>query len=117
MAYRALSDREWAEVAEVFPKQHMGRPRRWSDRECLEAVLYVLSTGCRWKELPSSFPPKSTAYDRYVYWVREGILQKALRRARRRLTAGKIFYIDSSLRASKKGALRGESRKIKGQQN
>jgi transposase len=116
MAYRALSDREWAEVAEVFPKQHMGRPRQWTDRQCLEAVLYVLNTGC-WKELPSGFPPKSTAYDRYVYWVREGILQKALHRARKRLTVGKIFYIDSSLKASKKGALRRKSREVKGQQN
>jgi transposase len=80
-------------------------------------VLYVLNTGCRWKELPSDFPPKSTAYDRFVFWIRQGILAKALSQVRRRLPVGKVFYLDSSVRTAKKGQVRRKSWKVQGQQN
>ena len=48
-----------------FPAQVMGRPRKWSDRDCLDAILYLLYSGCRWSELGPEFPPRSTVHDRF----------------------------------------------------
>jgi (E)-4-hydroxy-3-methylbut-2-enyl-diphosphate synthase len=66
----------------------MGRPRKWSDRNCFEAVLYGLDTGCRWRELPAGFPPKSTVYNRFIFWIKSGTFAKALKRTRKRMALG-----------------------------
>ena len=56
-----LSDAEWALVAPLIPpSKHGGRPRSVNVREVLNAIFYVLWTGCQWKALPKDFPPKST---------------------------------------------------------
>jgi len=47
------------------------------DRVCMEAILYVLRTGCQWKALDATrFCPGSTAHDRFQLWVRQGVFQK-----------------------------------------
>jgi putative transposase len=38
----------------------------------LDAIFYVLYTGCRWEELPRTFPPKSTVHKRFQVWEEEG---------------------------------------------
>lgn len=53
-----------------------GRPRK-SDRVCLDAIFYVLRTGCQWKALNATrFCPGSTAHDRFQEWVEAGVFQK-----------------------------------------
>ena len=53
-----------------------GRPRR-SDRDCLDAIFYVLRTGCQWKALDATgICPGSTAHDRFQEWVRQGVFLK-----------------------------------------
>lgn len=116
MAYRRLNDLEWGLIEACFPDQHMGRPRRWGDRACLDAVLYVLHTGCRWSEIPDGFPPKSTTYDRFVLWAKTGIMAKIFKRLRRRLPLGKVFYLDSTVKPSKKGQICGSGSEGQGQQ-
>ena len=50
-----------------------GRPRA-PDRLCLEAILFVLRTGCQWKALDATrFCPGSTAHDRFQEWVQAGV--------------------------------------------
>jgi putative transposase len=50
-----------------------GRPRK-SDRVCMEAILFVLRTGCQWKALDATrFCPASTAHDRFQEWVEAGV--------------------------------------------
>ena len=56
-----LTDAEWALVAPLIrPARRGGRPRRVDVREVLNAILYVLWTGCQWKALPKDLPPRST---------------------------------------------------------
>lgn len=46
------------------------------DRVCMEAILFVLRTGCQWKALDATrFCPGSTAHDRFQRWVKEGVFQ------------------------------------------
>ena len=61
MARRAyqtdLSDAEWSYIGPHLPAQKTtGRPRIHSLREILDAVFYVLKTGCQWRMLPREFP-------------------------------------------------------------
>lgn len=45
MAYRRLNEQDWELIWACFPDQVMGRPRKWSDRDCLDAILYLLHSG------------------------------------------------------------------------
>jgi transposase len=45
-------------------------------REVLNAIFYVLWTGCQWKALPKDFPPKSTVYDYLDLWEWDGTLER-----------------------------------------
>src|ERR671921_904062 len=58
---RDLTDAEWALVEPLIrPAKRGGRPRTVNVREVLNAVFYVLWTGCQWKALPKDLPPRST---------------------------------------------------------
>lgn len=59
-----LTDAEWALIEPVLPKAAAtGRPRAWPMREIVNAVLFILRSGCPWRMLPDHFPPRSTVWD------------------------------------------------------
>ena len=64
-----LSDEEWALVEPLLPPE-----RRVSRRDVLDAILYVLTTGCQWRQLPKDLPPKSTVHDYLIDWQSDGTL-------------------------------------------
>jgi transposase len=66
-----VSDEEWA-----FVEPHLPPQRRTDRREVLNAILYVLTTGCQWKQPPKDFPPKSTVHDYFVEWHCDGTLTR-----------------------------------------
>jgi transposase len=45
-------------------------------REVLNAIFYVLSTGCQWQALPKDLPPKSTAHSYFMQWDWDGTLER-----------------------------------------
>jgi transposase len=70
-----MTDAEWALVEpQIPPAKHGGRKRSVDVREVLNAIFYVLSTGCQWKALPKDLPPKSTVYDYLDLWEWDGTL-------------------------------------------
>lgn len=59
-----LTDAEFALIVPFLPQaKRGGRPRTTEMREVLNAILYLLRTGCQWRMLPQEFPPRSTVYD------------------------------------------------------
>jgi putative transposase len=83
-----LTDAEWAYLAPLVPgpAQH-GRPRRWALRLLVNAMFYVLRTGCPWRYLPREYPPWQTTYTTFRQWRLHGVWQRiheALRRTVRR---------------------------------
>jgi transposase len=52
----------------IPPAKRGGRRREVNVREVLNAVFYVLSTGCQWQALPKDLPPKSTAHYYFMLW-------------------------------------------------
>ena len=83
------TDREWAVLGPLVPGPLPGgRPLKHDRREIVDAVLYVLRTGCSWRSLPHDYPPWQTAYDWFRRWRLDGTWERmngALReRVRRR---------------------------------
>lgn len=60
-----LSDKEWGLLALLLPKPTMGRPRQHEERELLNAIWYVLRSGCSWRMLPHDFPAWQSVYSSF----------------------------------------------------
>ena len=72
-----LTDAEWALVRPMIrPAKRGGRPRTVDIREVLNAIFYVLSTGCQWPALPKDLPPKSTVWDYFSPWEWDGTIER-----------------------------------------
>ena len=70
-----LTDAEWALARPFVEIQHRGSgQRRVELREVLNAVFYLLGTGCQWRALPKDLPPRSTVHDYFVRWQCDGTL-------------------------------------------
>jgi transposase len=54
------------------PPSAIGRPRRTDLRRVLEAMFYMASTGCQWRQLSREFPPYSTVQTYFYRWSRDG---------------------------------------------
>jgi putative transposase len=73
-----LTDGEWAIVAPLLPMPaRTGRPWRWSIREVMNAIFYVLRSGCPWRMVPDCFPPATTVY-RWFVRLREDSVFEAM---------------------------------------
>ncbi|SFQ47962.1 Transposase, partial [Actinomadura madurae] len=74
-----LTDEEWALVQPLLPPAGSGgRPEKHSRREIVDAVLYVVRTGCPWRQLPADFPPWQTVYWYFVRWEKQRVTLRLL---------------------------------------
>ena len=85
-----MTDAEWRLIARRLPpRRRLGRPREVDLRKVVEAILFILSTGCQWRALPREFPPYSTVQGYFYAWRDTGLWQRLVRalvrRARRKL--------------------------------
>jgi transposase len=72
-----MSDAELALVAPMIgPAKRGGRRRSVDTREVLNAIFYVLWTGCQWQALPKDLPPKSTVFGYFDLWEWDGTLER-----------------------------------------
>jgi transposase len=72
-----LSDAEFALIGPLLPAPRRGgRPRTIRLREVLNAILYLLRSGCPWRLLPKDFPPKSTVYGYFRRFGQDGVWQR-----------------------------------------
>ncbi len=72
-----LTDAEWALIEPFMPAaRRIGRPRTTCLRAVVEAILYLASTGCQWRQLPKEFPPYSTVQGYFYAWSRDGTFER-----------------------------------------
>src|ERR1700728_2880351 len=70
-----LTDARWARLEPLIPPAKTGgRPRRTDMRAAMNAILYLLRTGCPWRYLPGDgFPPRSTVYNIFRKFQCDGV--------------------------------------------
>jgi putative transposase len=72
-----LTDEQWTLLAPLLPAAKPGgRPRAVDLREIVNALLYVLRTGCPWRSLPHDLPPWSTVWTYFRHWRDAGLLDR-----------------------------------------
>jgi putative transposase len=72
-----LTDARWEILGPLLPlPPGGGRPRTTDLREVLNAILYLLRSGCAWDLLPHDFPPPGTVYGYFSRWRRDGTITR-----------------------------------------
>src|SRR6476620_9641986 len=78
-ASKRLSDQQWQVIEPLLPHpKPMGRPRA-DDRRTLDAILFVLRSGCRWEDLPPELGSSTTAWRRLKGWEEQGVWENIWR--------------------------------------
>ena len=81
-----ISDAQWRLIEPYLPAARPGgRPRKTELREVVDAIFYIVHTGCQWGYLPKDFPPKSTVWRYFDKWRHDGTLELIHDRLRRRV--------------------------------
>lgn len=81
-----LTDAEWALLQALLPAEApTGRPRIHARRTVLNAIFYVLRTGCAWRFLPQEWPAWQTVYGYFRRWRRDGTWERIHRTLREQL--------------------------------
>jgi len=97
-----LSDDQYEQLQDLLPPNGR-RGGQWKDhRTMIDGILWALSDGGRWRNLPAEFGPWQSVFDRFRRWTRRGLWDKLLRRLQaRRMNAGAIdwslFCIDGTV--------------------
>jgi transposase len=111
-----LTDAQWLQLEPLLKgvrgdRHGGGRPRKYELRRIVDAMLYVVKTGCQWRQMPVNFPPWQSVYQQFRTWRDSGVwerigttLREQGRKAKGRNATPSVAMIDSQ---SAKTALKG----------
>jgi putative transposase len=107
-----ISDEAWEILEPMIPPEKPGGRSRTTDmREVINAIWYLLMSGCQWRMLPHEFPPWSTVWSYFRTWRKTGVwelmhttLRERLRsRLGRESTPSAVIIDSQSVKTSQKG--------------
>jgi putative transposase len=85
-----LSDAEWSCIEAHLPvPKALGRPRLHTLREILDAIFYIVRSGCAWRLLPHDFPPWKTIHHYFRTWRLDGTWERVHAALRKRVRVRK----------------------------
>jgi putative transposase len=111
-----LNDTEWMQIAPYLPKPSLtGRPQKYTWRQILNGIFYVVKNGCVWRALPHEYPPWQTVYHYFSLFRQMGkwaelnrVMQEAVREGEGRKAKASVMIIDSqSVKSAEGGEQRG----------
>ncbi|GLX11690.1 hypothetical protein Misp03_86160 [Microbispora sp. NBRC 16548] len=74
-----LTDGQWEQIQVLLPAPNAdGRPEKHSRREIVNAILYLVRSGCPWRYLPRDLPPWQTVYWHFQRWEQTGVIATLL---------------------------------------
>ena len=74
-----LTDDQWELISPLIPQSKPGgRPRITNTRFVMDALLYINRTGCQWRYLPEKYPPRSTVFQYFSDWKKDGTWDKIM---------------------------------------
>ena len=71
-----LTDKRWQVTENILDPQH--RKRKYPLRDIMNAIMYILKTGCQWRMLPKDFPPHNTVFYYFNKWKLEGVFEELM---------------------------------------
>ena len=91
-----LTDKQYEAIAPLLPQKT--RPPKYSSRQVLNAVLYVLSSGCAWRQLPREYGHWHTIYTRFKRWSESGVLDRVMEELQKQqIIRVNVVYLDSTV--------------------
>jgi transposase len=81
MSYQSdITQEEFKLIEHLLPQKKVTKPRKHSLLEIFNAILYVLITGCQWRQLPNDLPNWKTVYNNYNTWSKLEIFDEMLKK-------------------------------------
>jgi transposase len=73
-----ITDKEWELIEPILLKNESrgGRKPKYARREVMNAIFYLIRTGCSWRHLPHDFPPWNVVYTQFARWRNRGIFER-----------------------------------------
>jgi transposase len=105
-----LTDAQWAAIEELVPARKRRGRKPHPPRAMFNAMMWILSSGAPWRDLPERYGPWQTAYERFQRWRKAGVIDRILERLQLRLDEEgyidrDLWFVDgTSIRASKAAA-------------
>ena len=111
-----ISDAGWRQISRLLPAARKGgRPRTTELRSVINAIFYLLRTGCQWRLLPREYPAWGTVYHYFRTWKNEGvwirvqwIMYRRVRKRSGRSACPSVVIMDGqSVKTTERGGVRG----------